>query len=185
MKLRTSKLEIIDLLKAWIAISIAFGIILRHSLGFTNAILVAAFSVGIGFLLHEMAHKFVAQHYHCFAEFRSFDQMLILAIAMSFFGFVFVAPGAVMIQGFVDYRKNGIISAAGPLTNIILAIVFLILLVFNIFPTISQYGFMINSWLALFNMIPVWNFDGKKILAWNKVVYFTLVAVAFFFSFIL
>ena len=82
MKIKTSKLEIVDLLKAWIAISLAFGIILRHSLGFSTAILVAAFSVGIGFLLHEMAHKFVAQHYNCFAEFRSFDQMLILAIAM-------------------------------------------------------------------------------------------------------
>ena len=185
MKLRTSKTEITDLLKAWIAISLAFGIILKDSIGFQQAILVAAFSVGLGFLLHEFAHKIAAQHYKCFAEFRSFDPMLLLAIAMSFFGFVFIAPGAVMIQGFVDYRKNGIISAVGPITNLILAVVFLILLFFKILPTISQYGFIINSWLALFNMIPVWNFDGKKILAWNKIIYFTIAFVAFFFVFIL
>tara|TARA_Y100000034_G_scaffold106885_1_gene135925 strand:+ start:48 stop:605 length:558 start_codon:yes stop_codon:yes gene_type:complete len=185
MKLRTSKIEIIDLFKAWVAISIAFGIILRSQLGFQTAFLVAAFSVGLGFLLHELAHKIVAQHYRCFAEFRSFDSMLLLAIAMSFLGFVFIAPGAVMIQGFVDYRKNGIISVAGPLVNIGLAIIFLVLLFFKIVPTISEYGFIINSWLALFNMIPVWNFDGKKILAWNKYVYASVVAIAFFFVFIL
>ena len=185
MKLTTSKKEITDLLKAWIAISIAFGIILKDSIGFEQALLVAAFSVGIGFLLHEFAHKVAAQHYKCFAEFRSFDSMLLLAIAMSFLGFVFIAPGAVMIQGFVDYRKNGIISAVGPITNLILAIIFLGLLFFQIFPLISQYGFIINSWLALFNMIPVWNFDGKKILAWNKYVYFSIAFIAFFFVFIL
>jgi Zn-dependent protease len=185
MKIKTSQKEITDLLKAWIAISIAFGIILKDQIGFLNALGVAAFSVGLGFLLHELSHKFVAQHYKCFAEFRSFDQMLLLAIAMSFFGFVFIAPGAVMIQGFVDYRKNGIISVAGPIMNLLLATLFLASLTLGVFPIISQYGFIINSWLALFNMIPVWQFDGKKILAWNKVVYFTVAFIAFFYSFIL
>ena len=89
MRIKTSKEEIIDLTKAWIAISIAFGIILSDSIGLTNAIFVAAFSVGLGFLLHELSHKLVAQHYKCFAEFRSFDPMLLLAIGMSFLGFVF------------------------------------------------------------------------------------------------
>ena len=185
MKIKTSKTEIIDLVKAWLAISLAFGIILKSSIGFQNAILVAAVSVGLGFLLHEMSHKFVAQHYKCFAEFRSFDPMLLLAIAMSFVGFVFVAPGAVMIQGYVDYRKNGIISAAGAITNLILATIFLILLYLRIFPLISQYGFIINSWLALFNMIPLWHFDGKKVLNWNRWVYFAIVGISFFYTFIL
>ena len=80
MKLKTSKREITDLLKAWIAISIAFGIILKDTIGFQQAILVAAFSVGLGFLLHEFAHKIAAQHYKCFAEFRSFDSMLLLSL---------------------------------------------------------------------------------------------------------
>ena len=185
MKLTTSKTEIVSLLKAWIAISLAFGILLRDQIGFSQALLVAAFSVGLGFLLHELSHKVLAQHYKCFAEFRSFDPMLILAVAMSFLGFVFVAPGAVMIQGFVDYRKNGIISVAGPIMNLFLATIFLVLLFFKIIPLIAQYGFMINSWLALFNMIPVWQFDGKKVLKWNKAVYFIVIGVAFFYSFIL
>lgn len=185
MRIKTSKKEIIDLTKAWIAISIAFGIILSSSISLQKAVFVAAFSVGLGFLLHELAHKLVAQHYRCFAEFRSFDPMLLLAIVMAFVGFVFAAPGAVMIQGYVDYRKNGIISIAGPITNLVLAVIFLGLLALGIFPIVSQYGFVINSWLALFNMIPVWQLDGKKVFVWNKLAYFIVVAVAFFFSFIL
>tara|TARA_Y100000034_G_C6702551_1_gene309929 strand:+ start:80 stop:637 length:558 start_codon:yes stop_codon:yes gene_type:complete len=182
MKLTTSKKEIIDLLKAWAAITIAFGIVLFDREG-SNAFLIAAFSVGLGFLLHELAHKIVAQYYHLLAEFRSFDGMLVLAIAMSFFGFVFAAPGAVMIRGLsISNEKNGRISLAGPLTNLVLALVFLGLMPF--LGVIAKYGLFINALIALFNMLPFWNFDGAKILRWNKLVYFGVVFVAFvLFSF--
>ena len=125
--INTSETEIKDLAKAWIAISIAFALVLRHDIGlaFYQVLLISSITVGMGFLLHELGHKFVAQRYGCFAEFRSFDRMLLLAVIMSFFGFVFAAPGAVMIAGKVDTRKNGIISVAGPVVNLILAVAFL------------------------------------------------------------
>ena len=141
----------------------------------------AAITVGTGFWLHELGHKIVAQKYGCFAEFRSFDQMLFLAVVMSFFGFVFAAPGAVMIHGPVGVRRNGMISAAGPIVNLVLAFLFLsVLLLYpiRILTLIAFYGFFINSWLALFNMIPMGNFDGAKVLRWNKKVYGIIVAVA-------
>ena len=88
-----SEKEMHDLLKAWIAISVAFGIVLNGGFSISSkffyTFLISALTVGIGFLLHEMGHRTVARHYGCFAEFRSFDSMLILAIIMSFFGFVF------------------------------------------------------------------------------------------------
>jgi len=182
-KINTSEREIRDLIKAWVAISIAFAMIMRGfaNLSFLQAFIVAAVAVGAGFLLHELGHKLVAQRYGCFAEFRSFDQMLILAILMSFFGFVFVAPGAVIISGPVGKRRNGIISAAGPIVNIILALSFLLLFYMSLggfLSIIAFYGFFINSWLALFNMLPFWNFDGKKVLSWNKKVYGIIVAMA-------
>src|SRR3990167_8559094 len=127
----TSETEIKDLLKAWIAISIAFAIALSGSVfssGFYTKFIIASLTVGIGFLFHEMGHKIVAQRYGCFAEFRSFDNMLILAIAMSFFGFIFAAPGAVMISGHVTKGRNGRISAAGPIINLILALAFLFMI---------------------------------------------------------
>ena len=184
----TSRIEITDILKAWIAVSIAFGIVLSNSFSdFYQKFIIAALTVGIGFLLHELGHKVVAQRYGCFAEFRSFDNMLVLAILMALFTpILFAAPGAVMIHGRVNTRKNGIISAAGPLINLALALLFLPLFFIpsQFMQLIALYGFMINSWLALFNMIPVWMFDGSKIWRWNKPVYFSMVAVALLFMFL-
>ena len=179
---KTSEIEIIDLAKAWVAISIAFTILLRGqavvALDYLYLFLIAALTVGLGFLFHELGHKFVAQRFGYFSEFRSFDNMLILAILMSFLGFLFAAPGAVMIGGQVDRIRNGKISAAGPIMNILIAIIFVNLFFF--YPSkIFSYGFIINAWLALFNMIPIGNFDGRKILAWNKVVYGIMVAMSF------
>ena len=182
-KINTSQREIRDLIKAWIAISIAFAIVMRQlvTLKFYQAFIVAAITVGTGFLLHELGHKIVAQRYGCFAEFRSFDHMLMLAVLMSFFGFIFAAPGAVMINGPVGVRRNGKISAAGPIVNLVLSVAFLWVLLMQpegILGIIAFYGFFINSWLALFNMLPFWNFDGKKVLRWNKKVYGIIVAAA-------
>jgi|ETNmetMinimDraft_11_1059920.scaffolds.fasta_scaffold11061_2 Zn-dependent protease len=182
-KINTSEREIRDLIKAWIAISIAFAVVMGGLMGlnFYQLFIISAITVGTGFLLHELGHKIVAQRYGCFAEFRSFDQMLLLAIMMSFFGFVFAAPGAVMISGPVGVRRNGKISAAGPIVNLVLALIFLWILLMQpagLLGIIAFYGFFINSWLALFNMLPFWNFDGKKILRWNRKVYGVIVAIA-------
>lgn len=46
---------------------------------------------------------------------------------------------------------------------------------------IIRYGFLINTWLALFNMIPVGILDGAKVLKWNKNVYGGIVAVGIVF----
>jgi Zn-dependent protease len=182
----TSAIEIRDIIKAWIAVSIAFGILLNGGEVFSSSFLVsftiAALTVGIGFLLHELAHKIIAQRYGCFAEFRSFDSLLILAIILSLFTpFVFAAPGAVMIFGPVGVRRNGMISVAGPLTNIALALTFLSLLFLSGGGWLSAflyYGLYINAFLALFNMLPFLNFDGAKVWSWNRGVYFAVVGVA-------
>src|SRR3990167_4270933 len=126
----TFNLKLFDISKAWFAVSLAFGIVLGgiNSL-FFKAFLIAAIAVGLGFLLHELSHKVVAQRYKFKAEFRSFDNMLFLAVIMSFFGFVFAAPGAVMILSRIyDVRKTGIISVAGPVMNIIIAILCLFII---------------------------------------------------------
>ncbi len=183
--MRFSSDEIIEIAKAWLAISIAFAIVLGKSDIFSSSFLlnfiVSAITVGLGFLLHELAHKMLAQKYGCFAEFKAFNFMLILAIASSFFGFIFAAPGAVFISGHVTTSRNGKISLAGPLVNIALAIIFLVLAMLdlgNFLNLVTSYGASINSWLALFNLIPILGLDGSKVLTWNKPIYFIAVAVS-------
>lgn len=196
IKIKTSKEEIIDLVKAWIAISIAFAIAFSvDSYGsvfsapfqkFIENLVVSAIAVGFGFLLHELAHKVVAQKYGCWAEFRSWDLMLLVAIALSFTGWIFAAPGAVFISGFVGIPRNGRISVAGPITNLVLAVFFLILMIVssnNLLITIAQYGISVNTWLAIFNMLPFGPLDGKKVFLWNKTVYFVVLGTAVLFMF--
>ena len=184
--MRFSSIEFKDLIKAWVAISIAFAILLsglQNLFSFVRMFILSTLTVGIAFLLHELAHKFVAQHYGYFSEFRAFNQMLILAIIMSFFGFIIAAPGAVMIAGFVDREKGGKIALAGPLTNIALTILFLVPLILT-GAEIARVGFMINSLLALFNLLPFGMFDGAKVRRWDKKVstLFLIFAALLFFA---
>ncbi len=185
-KFKFSKIEIQDLLKAWAAISIAFAVLFSGGLeglsgrSFAFYFLVSSITVGIAFLFHEIGHKIVAQRFGCWAEFRANNFMLILAIFMSFFGFIFIAPGAVIIQGHVTKSRNGKISLTGPLTNIALGSIFLIIVILTTgtIRQVAHYGVMINSWIAIFNLIPLGIFDGIKILRWNKIIYALLVISA-------
>ena|SRR3989344_4628900 len=180
MRLNFSSFEKKEIIKAWLAISLAFGILISRG-GLSNLFVnffISFITVGIGFLLHELAHKYVAQKYRYFAEFRADNKMLLIAIASSFFGFLFAAPGGVIINGTgIDRRKYAKIAGAGPFMNIIIALVFLAVNLSGtgIIQIIGNYGFSINSWLALFNLIPIFPFDGAKIISGNKKTYFSLV----------
>ena len=181
--MKFSPIEKKDLFYAGIMISLAFAILLSGGLLNLNVtiFLIAFFTAGLGFLLHELMHKYVAQSYDLWAEFRANYKMLWLAVFFSFFGFIFAAPGAVYIRGQITRERNGKISLAGPLTNLVLAFGFLILIFLlqtdsPILGAFFGFGLTINSLLAAFNMIPVMPFDGAKIITWNKPIYYiTLV----------
>lgn len=174
--MKFSKVEIQHLLRAWLFVSLAFAILFSGfslSSVFATAFIVAAITAGIGFLGHELMHKYFAQRYGCWAEFRANDFMLGLMVLLSFFGFIFAAPGGVFIKNHIGTRKNGIIALAGPATNIVLTPVFaaLTFVLPEVLVPIGSYGALINAWLGLFNLLPFPGIDGSKVLAWNKPVY--------------
>src|SRR3989344_5435596 len=173
-KIRTSKIELIDITKAWLTLSFAFalvysGISLMGGKPLTQVLT-------LPFLLT-----------FAIALFTAFNQMLFLAVFLAAVtGFIFAAPGAVMISGMITRKENGIISLAGPMMNYVLALLFLGL--HFLFPTLAIVfltGFFINAWLGTFNLIPFGNFDGFKIFHWSKAVWGAMLAVGIFLIFFL
>ncbi|HIH23907.1 TPA: metalloprotease [Candidatus Woesearchaeota archaeon] len=185
-----SSRERVDLLKAWLATSLAFGVFFLTGMGLKNAsitafafvVIIAAITAGAGFILHELAHKLTANRFGVHSEFRSHDQMLVISIIIAFLGVIFAAPGAVYMTADVTRKESGIISAAGPIANIIIASAFLagVLLTPNesLLHAVSIYGLLINAMLGAFNMIPFGDFDGVKILRWSKAAYTTITVAA-------
>jgi Zn-dependent protease len=191
---RITRRERNDLLIAWLAISIAFTLIfVRERMVLSDVLLyfgLSLLTVGIGFILHEMAHKFTAIKYGFWAEFRKDNLMLVVAVALAaLVGVVFAAPGATMIYGSgITREQNGKISAAGPLTNLILCIPFGILVLVSGYQVgegrsfallFGMVGLQVNAMVAAFNMLPVSVLDGKKVLAWNPVIFIVLIAASF------
>jgi Zn-dependent protease len=129
------------------------------------------------FLLHELAHKFLAQFYRAWAEFRViFFGAIITAVAI-FLPFKFIAPGAVFISGSVSERRNGKISLVGPLTNVALGAGFLLAYMLAE-SQLLVVGARFNAWIAIFNLIPFMGLDGSKIFAWNKLVWILALAAS-------
>ena len=175
-----------DLLIAWIAITLAFTLIFVRTgtspLLFIVFFAISALTVGVGFILHELAHKFTAMRYGYWAEFRKDNQMLLVAVLLAaLVGVVFAAPGATVIYGsYLSREQNGRISAAGPLTNLLLCIPFFGLTYLGGIPGLAgTIGFSVNAMIAAFNMLPVGVLDGKKILAWNPIIFAIMITVSF------
>ncbi|RLG15596.1 MAG: site-2 protease family protein [Candidatus Nanohalarchaeota archaeon] len=170
----------------------ALGFIFSIGPGLTlfNIAMITAI-ISLSFIPHELAHKYVAMKYGCFARYQMWKSGLMFALFLAIVtggGFVFAAPGAVMIytafrdghgvrQITLTAKQNAFISAAGPAMNIMIALLFLPIANQNIFYSTIVY---INSFLALFNLLPFPPLDGSKIIWYNFLMWGIMVGASFF-----
>lgn len=199
-RITTSRTEILHVVIAFLVLSLDFAILQSQftaGSGFSLmsfAGLVAGLAFGAtagltGFVAHEMAHKITAQRYGFWAEFRLSPTGLLLSLVTSFFGFLFAAPGATVVDGMGDLREWGRTSLAGPGMNLAEAAVFLS---GSLVGAIALHSFAIwsffllltffNAWFATFNLIPFGPLDGQKVWRWSKGVWVAAFAVSAVFT---
>jgi len=191
--------ETIDIVIAWLVISLCFTIVLSgyhlfsqrlESFSIINFLLFLGISLivtGTSFILHELAHKFTAIKFGAKAKFVKWKNSLIFSIILSFLvGFVFVAPGAVYIYGKrLSVREEGLTSLAGPALNILMGFLFIGLGFLGLPGLVVSYGIFINFWIALFNLLPIGPLDGKSIFLWNPFIWVIAIIIPILFIFVL
>lgn len=199
IKYRFSKKEIKDLVISGLVIAFVVAYPDLSPETFLNSLWI----VGSAFLLHELGHKFVAQKYDCWAEYRAWPLGLLIGVILVLaFGMKFLAPGAVIISNYfgrygyqfiaLSAEEIGLIGLAGPITNIVLGIIFKFLSLLDLPGTVVLGGEVtsiwviaasINFWLALFNLMPIPPLDGSKVAAWDMRVLGLAIAAALLLMF--
>lgn len=187
-----SKTEITHILIAMGVLTIAFSFtISRNNLfsGFNevgslpSSILISFLGIVTAFFVHELLHKFMAQKYGLWSEFRMYPRGLLLSLFFAVFTpFVFAAPGAVMFRGETRNFETGRIAAAGPSANIMIAGITYVLYRFVFFEMslgkILGFICLVNALLGTFNLLPFGPLDGVKVIRWNGIVWSILLVIS-------
>ncbi|MBN1861931.1 MAG: hypothetical protein JW840_10800 [Candidatus Thermoplasmatota archaeon] len=148
---------------------------------------IAFLGIVSAFVVHELSHKFIAQKYGLWSEFRMYPRGLLLSVIVAFFtGLVFAAPGAVMFRGDAKPSEAGKIAAAGATSNLTIAVITYLLYHFLFFSmefwgTLIGFVCLVNLLLATFNLLPLGPLDGRKVLLWNEMVWFILFSSSVLF----
>jgi Zn-dependent protease len=204
--------EILEFAVSIVWLGIAFGIAIaggidafKDLIGLRTIIIESLVVVFFAFVFHELAHRIAARRYGFHAVYHVWIPGLIIALGAAMFGFLFAAPGGVLIQIGQNTAENraklGKSALAGPIVNMVLAVVFAVstfaLIYFvdsyttgtgksvaqlaswvNTIFGICVVGVQINAWLAFFNLIPFGAFDGYKVFQWNKKVWIIVFIIS-------
>nr|MDO8119425.1 hypothetical protein [Candidatus Sigynarchaeota archaeon] len=93
----------------------------------------------------------------------------------------FALPGAVVVIGLENKDQAGKCKIAGPLSNFIVSLVLFPLMFIGSFigfeySLLFLLGAYINTFLGVFNMLPVGMLDGRNIISWKKGAWIALMS---------
>ncbi len=148
-------------------------------------VILACFMIPL-WLFHELAHKFTAQYYGLYSEFRLYPNFALISLLSAFFPFPkIIAPGVVHISGVYRSDISARTAMAGPLINILIGGIFLSLAAISSdnWSSLLLYVSYLSFNLALFNLLPFSVLDGAKIFHWNQSFYILLFGLTIIFYF--
>ena len=186
--------ELVQILVSWVTISLAFSMTALQARNifpaFATSFPIILLTLGVGFIFHELGHRWLAKKFGCIAFYQMWWQGLALALGMAIMTqgkLIFAAPGAVMIGGKrLTLREQGLVAIIGPVTNILVGTGFLFLSFSSstLIALVGGVGAYINFFLAFFNLIPFPPLDGQKVLQWNPTVWVAAIAFAGYMAFV-
>lgn len=141
------------------------------------------------FTVHELAHRFTARRYGCYARYLIDPFGLMISLITFFLPFRIIALGYVGITcphvwfyGINLRFIEGRIALSGPLSNIILSIIsyalYHVVAPGSLMASILFNSMKLNAWLALFNLLPFPPLDGHKVFRYNPILSLTMIAIA-------
>ncbi|MFQ5406285.1 MAG: site-2 protease family protein, partial [Candidatus Micrarchaeia archaeon] len=114
--------RVVEFLHIAVSVLVVSAAFAYGSESFVSDFFLIVVAVGTGFVLHELAHRFVAISYGAKASYHAWGFGLAMAVVLALVtggAFVFAAPGAVVIYGAhrLSTEKYGKVALSGPLTN--------------------------------------------------------------------
>jgi Zn-dependent protease len=139
---------------------------------------IALLAFALSFLAHEIAHKFSAVKEGLIAFFKLDVVGVILTFISTFSPLKIIAPGSVVVLGYLDSKTMGKVSSAGPLINIVVGSLLYPFRYFDVlFSSALSAICLLNLWIAVFNLIPLGVLDGRKVFAWDKRIWFIMFTI--------
>ena len=145
---------------------------------------------GLSILVHELSQKCFARRIGLETTFRAWESGILFGSLLAAIGSFFPAYGSTYVRR-LDYwysakEKTAAMFAVGPSASLALAVIFRALSLCatdGLLASIGEVACTMNLLNAVFNLVPIqaaggFVWDGRKILSWNKAVWFVLLLVA-------
>jgi Zn-dependent protease len=180
--IKFTKEEIRNLLISIIVISILFTINMTQKSGWTNPdiiniLIITIIIFSISLIAKIYSQKYLARKYHYHIEYKIWGYGLIFALITMLLNIFVITPGYFkygLYDRIATDEEKAKIALIGPAINIIIAVIFLIALIIlksmmttGIIKLAMLIGFYINTYMAVFNLIPFMALDGIKLFEYD------------------
>ncbi len=158
-------------------------------------VLLPTLAITIAIVPHELAHRQIARSRGCWSRFVLYPPGFLVTLILNALLGALIRSPVLFISGYTliscySYTRedDGLISVAGPLTNIAISLASLALLHLPmdlLALRFLAYLMRLNAFVAFFNLLPLGPLDGSKIFRWNIAVWAVLFALSAYMSFVL
>ncbi|PLC67322.1 peptidase M50 [Thermoproteus sp. CP80] len=186
--------EAVDFLLAIASVAVAYLLNFNNPIA---GILLPTTAVAIAIVPHELAHRQIARRRGCWSRFALYRPGFLVTLIVNGLVGIFARGPVLFISGYTliscySYTRedDGLISLAGPATNMAVALLSLALLSLPVELGLLTAQFLIylmrlNSFVAFFNLLPLGPLDGAKIFRWNIPIWAVMFLAAIYLSFII